>query len=93
MIKKQVKPTQILFPFVLKSFGLADLDEAGSPFFDTNTSDNNQIDMRNSSDIYGAEWGKEVIIHHSGNLYYDEVIRKLKAKSDISYLSWLNKKS
>lgn len=49
------------------------------------------IDMKNSSTVYGAIWGSDVLIHNSGNLFYDEALKDkyvLSASSDVMLMSW-----
>ncbi|MBN1932208.1 MAG: pilus assembly PilX N-terminal domain-containing protein [Desulfobacterales bacterium] len=48
------------------------------------------IDMKNSSAVYGALWGKTVDIKNSGTLYYDAALsdKYIVTTNDVSLLSW-----
>ncbi len=46
------------------------------------------IDMKNSSDVYGAIWGNNVDIKNSGTLYYDEALKDKYLTDNLALLSW-----
>jgi hypothetical protein len=50
-----------------------------------------EIDLRNSSAIYGAIWGSEIIFHNSVNLFFDEALTgkyELTNTNELSLVSW-----
>jgi len=46
------------------------------------------VDMKNSSSVYGAIWAKTVDIKNSGTLYYDTALKDKYPTNDLSLLSW-----
>jgi hypothetical protein len=46
------------------------------------------VDMKNSSSVYGAIWSKTVDIKNSGTLYYDTALKDKYPTNDLSLLSW-----
>ncbi len=49
-----------------------------------------QIEMDNSSDVYGSIWGNEIFIHNSGDLFFDTQLLTDKLTNDLILVSWFN---
>jgi hypothetical protein len=50
-----------------------------------------EIDMKNSSAIYGAIWGSDITIRNSGELFFDEALTdkyELTNTNELSLASW-----
>lgn len=46
------------------------------------------VDMKNSSAVYGAIWANTIDIKNSGTLYYDTALKDKYPTNDLSLLSW-----
>ena len=46
------------------------------------------VDIKNSSDVYGAIWGSQVDIKNSGTLYYDSALSDKFTTKDLALTSW-----
>ncbi|MDD5451651.1 MAG: pilus assembly PilX N-terminal domain-containing protein [Desulfovibrionales bacterium] len=60
----------------------------GSAFKGTVYAPYADIDMKNSSEVYGILWGKTVDIKNSGQFYFDTALKDKFASDDISIVSW-----
>lgn len=47
-----------------------------------------KVEMKNSADVYGAIWGKDVEIKHSASIYFDTSLKDKIQSNDLSLLSW-----
>jgi len=46
------------------------------------------VDMKNSSSVYGAIWAASVDIKNSGTLYYDAALKDKYTSDDLTLTSW-----
>ncbi len=49
-----------------------------------------EIEMNNSSDVFGAIWGSTILMHNSGDLFYDTALRDKyqTISNDLSIVAW-----
>lgn len=47
-----------------------------------------EVDMKNSSSVYGAIWARTVDIKNSGTLYFDTALKDKFTSSDLALTSW-----
>lgn len=47
-----------------------------------------EIELNNSGDVYGAFWGASVLMHNSGDLFYDEALKDKYFGKDIQMTAW-----
>lgn len=60
----------------------------GSAFKGTVYAPYADIDMKNSSEVYGILWGKTVDIKNSGQFFFDTSLKDKFTSDDISIVSW-----
>ncbi|MFZ5995517.1 MAG: DUF7305 domain-containing protein [Thermodesulfobacteriota bacterium] len=60
----------------------------GSTFKGTVYAPYADIDMKNSSEVYGILWGRTVDIKNSGQFFFDTSLKDKFASNDISIVSW-----
>ncbi|MEW6327311.1 MAG: pilus assembly PilX N-terminal domain-containing protein [Thermodesulfobacteriota bacterium] len=75
--------------FTIYSNSTAKIDfKHGSTFKGTVYAPYADIDMKNSSEVYGILWGKTVDIKNSGQFFFDTSLKDKFASNDISIVSW-----
>jgi hypothetical protein len=47
-----------------------------------------KVEMKNSGDVYGIIWAKDVLIHNPGVFYFDTALKDQFTSNDVSLLSW-----
>jgi Tfp pilus assembly protein PilX len=75
--------------FTIYSNSTAKIDfKHGSAFKGTVYAPYADIDMKNSSEVYGILWAKTVDIKNSGQFFFDTALKDKFASDDISIVSW-----
>lgn len=54
---------------------------------------NAPVEIKNSADVYGAIWGKNVDIKNTGALYYDSALRDKYFSNNLSLTTWKDNRS
>ena len=47
-----------------------------------------KVEMKNSADVYGMIWAKDVLIHNPGVFYFDTALKDQFASNEVSLVSW-----
>ncbi len=47
-----------------------------------------KVELKNSADVYGMIWAKEVLIHNPGVFYFDTALKDQFTSNEVSLVSW-----
>jgi len=47
-----------------------------------------EVEMNNSSSVYGAIWGSNVLMHNGGDLYFDTALKDKYQSNELELTSW-----